>query len=290
MAFDEWKIKRATKKEEKKVKKEEKIADALADSNEKRMALSKRAEKAKEKSFVEKKQAQYLDRGQLEREVHEIRQNLFVQRDKLLKMMIDYNREYKYVMAKPDSAFKEKELLRCSTCAKNSAYALAVVENAINRLDDIPAEHEWHQIMRDLTNGYKTINAISVGSDLMTRLAFWMQKAKMDIKGNISVNAMENYYGKPIDKLLEQENIGRTAAQFLVKDEALELDDEDKILNAIIWGDIYTVSPEEVARAAEDQSIAAQKSEKQQIFENPEETFSKIDDMSFMLDNMPSNL
>lgn len=290
MAFDKWKIKRKTEKEEKKIGRKEDIANALAESNERRMGLTRRDENVRERLYVEEEHAKYLDREQLARDVREARQKLFIQRDKLLKLMINYNREYKYTMTKPDSAYKKKELLRCSTGAKNSAYALAVVENAIDRLDDIPAEHEWRQIMRDLTKGYKTVNAISIGSDLMTRLAFWLQKAKMDIKGNISVNAMEHYYGKSIDKLLEEENIDHAAAQLLVKDEALDLEDEDKILEAIREGGIYTVSPEEVAQAAEDQSIEAQKTDKQQIFENPEETFSRVNDMSFALDDLPSNL
>ena len=53
---------------------------------------------------------------------------------------------------------------RCSTTAKNAAYALAVVEDAIDRLDSIRSEQEWRDIMRDLTNGYKLVNAISTGT------------------------------------------------------------------------------------------------------------------------------
>lgn len=106
---------------------------------------------------------------------------------------------------------------RCSTTAKNAAYALAVVEDAIDRLDSIRSEQEWRDIMRDLTNGYKLVNAISTGSDLMTRFVFWLQKAKSEIKGDISVEAMEYYFGKPIDKLLEEQTGTEKAADMLVK-------------------------------------------------------------------------
>lgn len=291
MAFEAFKFNRAAKKEEKKIKKEEKLAKTLEQANAKRMDLAERSEKARAKVEAGTTTSEYLDKEKLQRDIRTARQNLFVQRDKLVKRMINFNREYRYILDKPDSPKKAKELERCSTGAKNAAYALAVVENAIDRLDDIPSEYEWKGIMRDLTKGYKAVNAMSVGSDLMTRLAFWMQKAKMDMKGNISVHAMEHYYGKPIDQLLEQEHIDCNAAQMLVKDEALSLEDEDEIREAVAWGGIYTVDPAEVSQAVEDQSVEAEKNGTEQIVENVEETFSNTSefDMDAALGSRPSN-
>lgn len=276
---DEWKLKRKIKKEEKKVTKDEQLAETLSKASDTRSDLVKRGEKARDKVATEEWYSKKLDRHQLNQEVREARQNLFVQRDKLLRRMVNFNKERQYIMTKPDTEIKRRELNRCSTGAKNAAYALAIVEGAIDRLDDITSEHEWQEIMHDLTKGYKTVNAISVGSDLMTRLAFWLQKAKMDINGNISVHAMEHYYGKPIDELLAQEKIENVASQMLVKDSALDLEDTDQILEAVRWGAIYTIPPEDVANAAEEQSTYARRKGGSQVISNPEETFNKPQDI-----------
>lgn len=281
MIFDEeWKLNRKVKKEEKKVVKDEKLAETLTKASETRSDLTKRSEKARDKVATEQWYSQKLDRHQLNQQIREARQNLFVQRDKLLRRMINFNNERDYILAKPNTEIKKRELARCSTGSKNAAYALAIVENAIDRLDDISTEREWHEIMSDLTKGYKTINAISIGSDLMTRLAFWIQKAKMEIKGDISIHAMEHYYGKPIDELLEQEDldevtsdIQKIASQMLVKDEALDLNNTDDILEAVRWGSIFVVQPGDVANCAEEQSANAKRTGRTGIYSNPGETY-----------------
>ena len=106
--------------------------------------------------------------------------------------------------------------------------------------------------MRDLTKGYKLVNAVSIGSDLMTRLAFWMQKAKSEIKGDISVEAMEYYFGMPIDKLLEEQTGSEKAADMMIENSVLDLEDEDAVLEAIRWGTVFTTKPDETFKEVKD--------------------------------------
>ena len=281
-------IKKQVKKQEKEIAAAEKKAETLTAANDTLTDLADRREKAQSKVKVEESYSQKLDKLRLEDQISEAREKLFVQREKVMIRLIRYNREYSYVNSQPDSPKKGRELKRCSAGAKNAAYALAVIEDAVDRLDEIPSEYEWRQIMRDLTKGYKMVNAISIGSDLMTRLAFLWQKAKYDIKGDLSVNAMEHYYGRSIDKLLEEQQIDRVASELLVKDDVFKLDNEQEILDAIRWGTIYTIQPGEMASAAEQQSVSARRNHRTAIYDNPEEVFDKPMDIDAALDNLPS--
>lgn len=281
MAFEEFKLKRKMKKEEKKIIKEEKVVETLSKTNEIRSDLSKRSDKVRTKSATEEWHSKNLDRHKLESEVRAARQNLYVQRDKLLRRMITFQKEYHYIKdTKKNTPLQARELKRCSTGYKNAMYALAVVESAIDRLDDLQSEHEWHEIMHDLTKGYKTVNAISVGSDLMTRFAYWLQKAKMEMNGDISVHAMEHYYGKSINELLEDSDITKDASQILVSDSALDLDNSDDIIEAVRWGTVFTVPLDEVTAAVEEQSKAAGKTGGIGIIDKPNETSNVIGDLA----------
>lgn len=284
MAFDNWKLDRKVNKAEKKIAKKEKYADKMVKSDDKLTKLTHRVEEAQEKIVSEEWYAKHLDHTRVDLEIREARQNLFEQRQRLLRRLIIFNKEYKYILTKPDTSVKMRELQRCSTGAKNAAYALAVVDDAIDRLDSIRSELEWREIMRDLTKGYKLMNAISVGSDLMTRLAFLLQKAKHDIKGDISVEAMEYYYGKPIDTLLEEQTGEANAADMLVQNSVLDLNDEDAVFDAIRWGSIFTVQPSVAADVAEQQSEKAKKTGSTPIYNKPEETFNEVKDFSATMD------
>ena len=268
MAFDNFKLKREAKKAQKEFEKDQKHLETLQETVRVRTDNAVKRDAIKEPIETEKWTSEYLDKKRLTDEIHKARKNLYIQRDKLLRRIRHYNAEYASISARPDSEKKTKEMLRCSSISKNSMFALCLVEDAIDKLDDIPSEFEWHQLMRDLTAGYKTVNAISVGSDLMTRLAYWMQKAKLDLKGNISVHAMEHYYGRPIDELLQNENVDGVASQLLVKDEAMQLQDEKDILDSIRWRTIYTVDPTVVSKAVYDQSVGA-KGKYAPIIQNP---------------------
>ena len=142
--------------------------------------------------------------------------------------------------------------------------------------------------MRDLTKGYKLVNSISLGSDLITRLAFLWQKAKSDIKQDISVESMEHYYGRSIDQLLEEQRIDKAASEMLVKDEALGLNNEQQVLEAVRWGTVFTIQPSELAAAAQQQSESARRRNQAAIYDNPDEVFEKPMDLDAALGNLPS--
>ncbi|MBR5409829.1 MAG: hypothetical protein IK104_04090 [Clostridia bacterium] len=287
MAFENFKLKREAKKAEKEYQKDKKHLETLQETVKVRTDSAIKRDQMREPIETETSTGKLLEKKKLDDEIHKARKNLYIQRDKLLRRIRHYNAEYADVAARPDSAKKTKEMLRCSSISKNAVFALCLVEDAIDKLDDIPSEYEWHELMRDLTAGYKTVNAISVGSDLMTRLAYWLQKAKLDLKGNISVHAMEHYYGRPIDELLENENVDGVASQLLVKDEALQLQDEKDILESVRWRTIYTVDPTVVNKAVYDQSVGA-KGRYAPIIENPTYEQRDITEQDYeALDEMP---
>ena len=116
-----------------------------------------------------------------------------------------------------------------------------------------------------------------------------MQKAKSEIKGDISLEAMEYYFGAPIDKLLEEQTGSEKAADMLVQNSVLDLNDEDAVLEAIRWGTVFTVTPSEASAVAEQQSANAKRKGGTPIFTKPEETFNEVKDFSALdIDDMPS--
>ena len=286
--WERHQINKKVRKEERFISDAEKKAKLLGEANDKLADISGRRGEAEQKVKVEERYQKQLDRNKLEDEITSAKSKLYIQRQKLIRRLIHFNNEYSFISTQPDSPKKQKELERCSAGSKNAAYALAVIEQAIDRLDDLPSEYEWREIMRDLTKGYKLVNKISVGSDLVTRLAFLWQQAKYDIKDDISVNAMEHYYGRSIDTLLEEQKIDKVAAEMLVKDEALKMDNEKDIMNAIRWGTIFTIQPSELADAAQEQSINARRNHQQAIYDDPEEVYERPMDLDAALDNLPS--
>lgn len=288
--WEEHKIKKKAKKEEKKIRDAEKKAQLLSETNDTLTNLADRKDQAQKKVKAEEKYQKYLDKSDLEDRITEAKSNLYIQRQKLLRRLINFNNEYSYIYSQPNTPMKQKELDRCSVGAKNAAYALAIIEQALDRLDKLPSEYEWREIMRDLTKGYKLVNSISLGSELMTRLAFLWQKAKYDIKENLSINTVERYYGRSIDNLLEEQKIDKAAAEMLVKDETLLMTDEAKIMEEIRWGTVFTVPPEELADAAAEQSIRAHNNHTKAIYDDPGETYDSPMDLDAALDNLPSTM
>ena len=266
--WEDHQTKKKVKKEQKKIDAAEKRVETLTNANETLTDLADRREKAQFKVKTEESYAKHLDKSRLEDEISAARENLFVQRKKLTRRLINFNREYRYIQSQPDSPVKNDELKRCSAGAKNAAYALAVVD-------------------QDIVS-YKMMNAISIGSDLMTRLAFLLQKARYDIKGDLSVEAMEYYYGRSIDTLLEEQKIDKVASEMLVNDDALKLETEKEILDAIRWGRIYNVQPKDISDAAEEQSLKARRAHRKPIYDNPEETYDRPVDLDAALDDLPS--
>ncbi len=200
--------------------------------------------------------SKHLDANQLKQEVNKAKKDLVVKRDEIVKNISHYQREMEYESKMPDYGSKASDLKKLSTKIKNNYYALALIEQTLDRLDDIVSDHEWHQTIVDLTNGYKAVNAISHGHDRMTRFAFWIQKAKLELKGNFSLQEMENYFGKPIDKLLDEKSI-TSENSGLVGDEILSPMSEMDIRNSAKGGRFMAVQPFELAHAAAEQSAAA---------------------------------
>ena len=264
------------------------MATTMESTNNLISGTNERSNKATQRLYEEAWFAEYLEKNQLNTAISDARKTLFIQRDKLLERMIRYNKNYSAILKKENYPNKQRDIDKYIRGSKNAAYALSVVCNAIRRLDDLPDEQEWCKIMKDLTKGYKTVNAISTGSSKMTKLAFWIQKAKMEMKGDISASAMEKYYGKPIDELLQSENLNDVASNFLVEDDVLDYSDQDKILDAINGGSVFKISPETVADVADYQSRQAQRSGGETIFNNTEEYTNPTEMNNF--DSIPSNL
>lgn len=231
----------------------------------------------------------YLKNHDLRTAVQNAKDDLYIQRDKIRKRMITLVREYHHYAKDTDYPNRQKEMKRCSSGVKNAAYALSVIQEALDRLDDKITEYEWQQIMKELTNGYKVVNAISTGSGLFTRLALLIQKARADDHEDISIAAMEHYYGKDIETLLSEQNITQAAAQMLVNDKVMEVNSEREIDDAIRKGIFFEVAPEEVVRVAEEQSSRAAAVGGESILRE-NDTDRNPKSLQDMFDSLPTNL
>ncbi len=231
----------------------------------------------------------YLKNHDLASAVQRAKDDLYVQRDKIRKRMITLVREYHHYKDDPAYPNRIKEMLRCSSGAKNAAYALSVIQEAIDRLNDKITEYEWAQTMRDLTAGYKVVNAISTGSSLMTRLVLLMQKAKADAHEDISIAAMEHYYGKNIDTLLSEQNATQAVTQMLVNDKVLEMRSDQEIDEAIRRGIFFEMQPDEVTRVAEEQSERASETGGEKIIKDTDQDRAPKN-VQDMFSSLPTNL
>lgn len=290
MSFESWKIKHETKKANKQIAKKEKLVEALQEQNDSLTDVIARNKEAQHKLTFEEGYKKQMKEDKLTSDIRYARQKLFIQRDYLVKELIKSNREYKYLMEnKPDGPVRQKELDRCSLTSKNAAYGLAIVTDAIDRLDDIPSEVRWREVMTDLTKGYKMMNSISSGRvNLFTKLAFLYQRARHDIKKDISVKQMERYYGKSIDTLLEEQTGDANAADVLVRHSAIDLDNQDEILEAVRWGTIYDIPPRDLTRMADEQCTEAAEKGFDPIYTPLEDLEESSYDFDKVLEDMPS--
>lgn len=220
-SFEEMKAERAAKKAEKKY---EKLAREL-DAREKAVnAMEKLVKREKE---LDKRESdiewtrKHLDEEQLKQQVSKMRKTLVVKRDKLVNNIMQYQREMEYSTNSLGLGRTSSDYKKLATKTKNSYYALALIEQTLDRLGEVMPEHEWHELIRDLTNGYKTVNAMSHGHDLLNRFSYWFQKARLEMKGDVTLPEMEKYFGKSIDKLLSEDGITETSSDTLVTDDIL---------------------------------------------------------------------
>lgn len=293
MSFGEWReeqrIKRETKKLKKEADREDRRLDAVANANQTRSEIAERREEQRGRSADEDWVSQKLSDDKFNAEVQQVRDKLFVQESKLLKRCCLALGEYRYLKTQKETSGKKKRLEVLKKDAKNSFYAIAIVEQAIERLDDMASAYEWQQIMKELSSAYKMMNAISVGSGLMTRFAFWVKRAKSEIQGEVSIKSMEQHFGMPIDELVSKDitdqlvfdNDGTEAADALVDNAFLdEISlDSQKILQAIRDEEYLFISPMEMTKAAEDYNEVAETQGRQPMYTKTEEPLGDIDDM-----------
>ena len=83
--WEDHKTKKMVKKEQKKIQSAEKHAETLTNANETLTELADRREKAQHREKIEEQYARHLDKSRLEDEINMARENLFVQRKKLVR-------------------------------------------------------------------------------------------------------------------------------------------------------------------------------------------------------------
>ncbi len=285
--FEEFKANRMAKKMQKQYDKKERELDAKENAINTMMDISQRRRDQERREADLEWTGKRLDENQIKQEVSKAEKALVVKRDELVKNISYYQREMKFLNSSPNSGLKTSDMKKTATKIKNNYYALALVEQTLDRLGDVVSDHEWHQTIRDLTNGYRTVNAMSHGHDRMNRFAYWFQKAKLELKGNVSLQEMERYFGKSIDKLLDETGIAETTTDGLVADEILAPMSEMDIRNAARGGMYMSVQPTELANAAAEQSAAAPDTGAEPVIDVPV-NYSELsdDELRNMLRNM----
>lgn len=252
--FDEFRRKREAKKAIEAADKEDRRLDTLEDLNNARMEAANRKreqiKRAADLDFVDR----HLNRSELLEEIDKAKGEMWVIKDQLTEIIYTAQKEIGYLAKQPASPGRDAKILKLNTKWKNAYYALALVEQTLERIKEIPEEHEWRLIMRDLAKGYKTINAISTGSDWMTRISLWYQKTKFRIKNEVSAISRERYFVTPIDQLLADEGLANSAADLLVTAQNTDMQglSKDAIEDAAKNGVYLSVQPNELVKATED--------------------------------------
>ncbi|MBR3269391.1 MAG: hypothetical protein IKI58_11810 [Oscillospiraceae bacterium] len=251
--FDEWRMKRETKKLQKNADKEDRRLDTLEDLTNARMEAANRNRAQQERASDLDWVAQQVKKREMLEQIDKAKGEMWVIRDQLTDIIYSAQKEIAYRQKEPASPGRDAKLHKLETKWKNAYYALALVEQTLDRLAEIPEEHEWQQIIRNLTKGYKTVNAISTGSDWMTRISLWYQKTKFGIKSDVSAINTERYFLTPIDKLIEEENLPKSPADLLItaKSEDMKGLTKEQIQDAAKNGAFLAMQPEEVIAATE---------------------------------------
>ena len=199
MSFiDDIKIKR----EEKKAKK----LDAKLDSREKRIDARRKAGLKKGEQMQRedniKFHERFLDSEELKDQIFNAKLSLYEVRDKLYDNMNLAVKEIEYIDSQELTPGSIERKSKLETKFKNIVYALTLVEQALEKLADIESEHEWRTLMRDLSNGYKLINGMSVGNDYVTRVMLKIRTTLFEMKNKTSPAENQRYFLKDTDKLL----------------------------------------------------------------------------------------
>ena len=246
--FFESSEKRKAKKQQKAADKLDKKLDRMEESIAIRDGLLERGKEQRERAANLKYMDRHLTKADLRNSIADAKGELFVTRDQLYNIINRSAKEIIYLENQPATPGGAKRHKNLMARFKNALYALTLVEQILDRLNNIMSEHEWQQVIRDLTNGYKTVNAISTGSDWLTRFLFKIQKLKLNMKGMVSASSRENYFGKTIDERLAEEDASQAAVDMLVTAECQELVNLDKqsVFEAARNGVFVTMMPDEV--------------------------------------------
>ena len=243
--FEKMKANKKAKADEKKAKQIAVTADTLESANTRRVHARHMNEEKSQKLETEKWHERYLDKESMRENITKVRTNLFIQKDKLCRRIINANKEQEYIRKELPEKLRSgskynKEIERCQREAKQSYYALDVVMQWIDSVDNIENEYEWQTIMKDLTTSYKVIHEISDDTGLLVWLAFLINNAKLTNKGKISLTDIENQYKKDINQLLDEVKTNKSLKELdealNINDNVYELMNEDEVYDSIEWG------------------------------------------------------
>lgn len=243
--FEKMKANKKAKADEKKARQISVTADTLESANARRVDARHINEEKTQKLEAAKWHERYLDKESMRDNVTKVRTNLFIQKDKLCRRILNANNELRYIKkqeSKLENATKyDNEKERCQTESKESYYALDVVMEWIDKVDNIENEYEWQIIMKDLTASYNVIHEISDDTGLLAKLAFFINNMKLTNKGKISLSDIEDKYQKDINQLLDYMKTDNEMKKFNVHkyigDNVYELQNEDAVYDSIQWGE-----------------------------------------------------
>ena len=138
MSLSEFLNNRKIKKEQKKSDKIDTKLDELEKMNNVRMEIAERAKeqdkRSKDANWVKKS----LDEQELHKAIYDAKENLWVVRDNVYEMFDSALKEYRFLSAKTNNSpgeIRRKEKLQRKY--KNAFYALSLIGQALERLEDI---------------------------------------------------------------------------------------------------------------------------------------------------------
>lgn len=220
-----------------------------------------------QKEFAERKQKQVQRKDELEFEKksmsqEELNENIWNAKQKLLDTrteLYDYMRyitwQLKDEEMKDDTDIvrNRKEKLRIKF--KNAVYTMTLIEQTLEKLDDVKSEYKWRSIINGLTNGYKAINALSSGSDFTTRLSNKVQRIIMDVKNSKFSSENEKYFGKTTDHYLKQEgqkDVVDELVDIMVSGNYNDIEkmDRDSFFSALRDGKFISIDTDRFTKAA----------------------------------------
>lgn len=249
-------FKRKAEKMEKATDKIERNLDEREEAIQKRKELKERSAVIRERKGNIGYTEDLLSKEELRDSINDVRGDLWVTRDKIYDRMVINSREISYLSRNASTPGNNKRKAQLETRIKNDLYALTLIEEALQRIDDAMSEREWNQTLRDLSNGYKTINSFDKESSWLTKFRLKFNKVKSDMKNR---SASTSQHGvtiiKSIDKVTDENEFTQSAEDILVKavdyDQLQEID-KDTIFEIARNGEFVNYQPDELRGAAKE--------------------------------------